>query len=278
MKQFTTTFIIIVLLGISGYFTYNYYMDWHLEEVETARQQVREEIRLRESPPVPKEKLIEALGGEPSADPHEDSFEEIERQVMAFFSYLDLQEYVKSYKLENGAHYHFQQSVRKLSSHIPVVAGETESLFTLLKNVSHLYRVLGEQHLFLIKDILKNESEIIESVASTFYLWFTMDSDVTEKKDGRPSLKVLYKYSGFFLHTLAGRNYLLRRVPKIRILATYYCVLILDKANDARMNPNGIDIRSHIKLLLTDISNQSGFINKNHYILELDQLDSKYQL
>ena len=99
MKQFTTTLIIIVLLGIAGYFTYNYFMDWHLEEVETARQQVQEEIRLRESPPVPKEKLIEALGEEPSTLPHKVSFEEIERQVMAFFSYLDLQDYVKAYKL-----------------------------------------------------------------------------------------------------------------------------------------------------------------------------------
>ena len=105
-----------------------------------------------------------------------------------------------------------------------------------------------------------------------------MNSDLTEKKDGRPSLKVLYKYSGFFLNTLAGRNYLLRRVPKIRVLATYYCVLILDKANDAKLNPNGIDIRPHIKLLLTDISNQSGFINKDQYLSELDQLDRKYQL
>ncbi len=278
MKQFTATFIIIVLLGIAGYFTYNYYMDWHLEEVEIARQQVREEIRLRESLPVPREKLIKALGKEPSAVPHENSFEEIERQVMSFFTYLDLQDYVKAYKLEKGTHHHFQLSVKKLSLNLPVIAGETESLFTLLKNVSHLYRVMGKKHLFLVKDILKNESEIIESVASTFYLWFTMDRDSAEKKDGRPSLKILYKYSGFFLNTLAGRNYLLRRAPKIRILTTYYCVLILDKANEARMNPNGIDIRPHIKLLLNDIGSQSGFINKYQYLSELDRLVKKYQL
>ena len=77
MKRFTTILIIILLLGVSGYFTYNHFISWHEEEVETARQQMREEIKLRESPPVPKEKLIEAFGGEPSAVSHEDSFEEI---------------------------------------------------------------------------------------------------------------------------------------------------------------------------------------------------------
>jgi hypothetical protein len=278
MKQFTTTFIIIVLLGIAGYFTYNYFMDWHLEEVDTARQQMREEITLRESPPVPKEKLIEAFGGEPSEVSHEDSFEVLERQVMAFFSYLDMKDYIKSFKLEKGTYHEYLQIVEKLSSNIPVVTGETESLYTLIKNMSHIYRVLGGKRINLIKDILKNESDIIESVTKTFYLWFTKNNDISKKTKERPSLKVLYEYSTYFLNTLSGRHYILRRVPKIRVLSTYYCVLILDKANDAELNSNGADIRPHIKSLLNDIRNQTGFVNKGQYLSELEKLDEKYQL
>ena len=144
MKRFTTTFIIIVLLGIAGYFTYNHFISWHEEEVETARQQTREEIKLRESPPVPREKLIEAFGEAPADLPHKKSFDNIDAKVTAFFYYLDLQEYIKAYKLEKGTRHEFQQSVRELSSNLPRVSGETESLYTLFKNISHLYKTLRE--------------------------------------------------------------------------------------------------------------------------------------
>ena len=278
MKRFTTILIVILLLGVSGYYTYNHFISWHEEKIESARQQTREEIKLRESPPVPKEKLIEAFGEAPADIPHKESFDNIDDKVTAFFYYLDLQDYIKAYKLEKGTRHEFQQSVRELSSNLPLVSGETESLYTLFKNISHLYRALGKKRINLIKDIFRNESEIIESVTNTFFLWFTLNSSIDEKKKGRPSLEVLYRYSGFFLNTLAGRNYLLRRVPKVRVLTAYYCVLILDKANDSGLNSNGIDIRPHIKMLLTDIGNQTGFINKEQYMSELEKLEEKYKL
>jgi hypothetical protein len=111
----------------------------------------------------------------------------------------------------------------------------------------------------------------------TFYLWFTLNDHSNEKGMNRPSLKMLYKYSGYFLNTLSGRSYLLRRHAKVRILTTYYCVLMLDKANYSLLNTYGIDIRPHIKLLLPDVRNQTWLINKEQYLLELEKLDTKYQ-
>ena len=63
----------------------------------------------------------------------------------------------------------------------------------------------------------------------------------------------------------------------MRILTSYYCVLMLDKANDSQLNAYGIDIRPHIELLLPDVSNQTWLINKEQYLPELEKLDEKYQ-
>ena len=64
----------------------------------------------------------------------------------------------------------------------------------------------------------------------------------------------------------------------MRILTTYYCVLMLDKANDSLLNAYGIDIRPHIKLLLTEVSNKTGLINKEQYMSELEKLSNEYQI
>ena len=104
------------------------------------------------------------------------------------------------------------------------------------------------------------------------------ENDTEEKIKGRPSLSVLYDYAGYFLNTLGGRSYLLRRDSKIRILSMYYCVLILDIANDKGLNSNGIDIRPHIALTFNDISNQIGFAHQKAYLNELGNLKRKYKM
>jgi hypothetical protein len=168
--------------------------------------------------------------------------------------------------------------VNKLSKKLPIVSGETDSLYNLFLNIAHFYRVLGKKRVFLIREILKNESEILESVMRTFHLWYMLENDAEEKLKGRPSLSVLYDYAGYFLSTLGGRSYLLRRDSRIRILSTYYCVRILDIANDKGLNSNGIDIRPHIELTFNDISNQIGLVHQKVYLIELENLKRKYKM
>jgi hypothetical protein len=124
---------------------------------------------------------------------------------------------------------------------------------------------------------LQNEDEILESVMQTFYLWAT-DETADREKTGQPALKTLYTYSGFFLNTLAGKSYLLRRNSKIRLLTTYYSVLILDRANDEQLNPVGIDIRPYIEFLLNDLQSQIGLIHQKQYLSELIKLADKYKM
>ena len=281
MRRFIQILIVLIILGITGYVAYTLFMKWHTEQVETARIQVQDELKEVEKPGIPADRLIEVFGKAPEAIPGEEtqiSLEEVESQVMAFFSYLDSREYVSAYQLEGGAFQQFQLTIKELSSHAPLIVGETESLYSLYSNMAHFFRVLGIKRINLIKEILENESDIIESMMETFYLWFTINVPSGEKEVNRPSLEMLYTYSGYFLNTLSGRSYLLRRHAKVRTLTTYYCVLILDKANDVLLNAYGLDIRPRIALLLPEINSQTGLMNREQYVADLEKLDEKYKM
>jgi hypothetical protein len=289
--------IVIIIVGIAAYFGYNLFTSWHKESLENAKQQERvewekrtrelmekvagleEELTSIKGEAIPQQKLKEVFCPQPAGIQEEKTFsyEEIEQQIKAFFAYLDEQDYIQAYKLQAGTYNEFQQAILKLSANPPNTTSETASLYNLYRNMAHFFRVLGKKRVNLVKEILQNEREIIESAMQTFYLWSTSESD-NKVTSGQPSLKSMYEYSAFFLNTLAGRSYLLRRDSRIRTLTTYYSVLILDKANDEQLNSGGLDIRPYIKSLLNDFQTQTGFIHQKQYISELEKLAEKYKL
>jgi hypothetical protein len=231
-----------------------------------------------EGPAGQDEKLTEALGQRP-ADAGEGKpilLADVDAQVKTFFTYLDQQPYIKAYKLKGGVYQQYVESVDLLSKNEPVLVGETDSLHRLFKNMAHLYRVLGKQRISLIKSVLDNEYEIIEPVMRTFYRWYTLEGGSKTSTAGRPSPKVLYAYSCYFLNTISGRSYLLRRDSKIRVLTYFYCVKFIDLANTKKLNSLGIDIRPLIKTAYQDIRNQMGLSSRKVYLGELEQLDRKY--
>jgi hypothetical protein len=201
---------------------------------------------------------------------------DIERQIMAFFSYLDAQPYIQAYEFAGGSYLQYQTAVKNLSSQLPIITGEMQSLYSMVLNVAHFYRVMGKQRIFVTRQMLQNESEIIESIMKTFYQWYTMDGAGPAILAGRPSPGIMYEYAGYILNTLGGRSYLLRRSPKVRTLTTYYCVLALDMANDEELNSKGIDIRPYIKSSMLEVKNQIGLIYQKEYIAKLSDLNLKY--
>ena len=299
MDRFIKISIALVVLGAIAYFCYSQFSGWYKGNIEQAKIQekktwqdktetlvtkiatLEEQITELKAQSIPKEKLAEVFGENPLEVPSETqqiTLEEIERQIAAFFAYLDNREYVQAYKLNGGTYNQYELSVQKLSTKFPVVTGETDSLYNLFLNIAHFYRVLGKKRVYLVRDILANESEISESVVKTFFRWYTFDQQAAGNLKGRPALPVLYQYAGYFLKTLGGRSYLLRRDSKIRILTTFYCVRILDLANDNRLNSDGIDIRPHIEMTFNDIANHMGLIHQKEYLLLLEKLKQKYKL
>ncbi|HJO62398.1 MAG TPA: hypothetical protein QF571_06175 [Desulfobacterales bacterium] len=250
-------------------------------ELEEKISNLEEVVSQQKEALVPKEKLGDAFGEEsPAVSSLKKNIPCLEMmyQITSFTTYLDSREYLTFYKIEEGTYNLFQKLIEKLSAHPPVVSYEMDDLFTLIRNVTHFYRVIGRKRIRLINDILKNESEIIESVMATFFAWFFNGTNCKTKLNAPPSLDILYKYAGFFLNTLGGRSYLLRRDSKVRVLTSYYSILVLDRANDETQNPYGIDFRPYIVFSFYDISSLKGLLYQKEYLAELKGLMEKYQM
>ncbi len=289
--------LIVAIVGIAAYFGYILFSSWHKESLETAKRQERvtwekrtkelmekvtgleEEMASIKGETITEGKLKEVFGSESAVVKEEEplDFEDIEQQIKAFFAYLDQQDYVQAYALKGGTYEQFQLIPKKMSANLPNITDETASLYNLYRNMAHFFRILGKKRVNLVRDVLQNEGEILESAMQTFYRWATFETG-DRVITGQPTLKTLYAYSGFFLNTLAGKSYLLRRDSKIRILTTYYSILILDKVNDEKFNSAGIDIRPHIEFLLNDLQTQIGLTYQKQYLAELQKLADKYKL
>jgi hypothetical protein len=290
--------VIFILVGVC-FFTYSRVKNWNANKVETALEQEREkwqketdrledriesqqeELVLQQKAITPHEKMDEVFGESLTSSlssPKEKTCQEIAQPVEAFFSYLDNQDYIKSYKIKQGTFKLFEQTVSQISANLPMVSEETKDLLSLLHNIAHFYRVLGKSRVKLIKDVLENESEITESMMETLFSWFmSKDKCQEQTRQGQP-IEILYEYAGYFLNTLAGRSYLLRRDSKTRIITIYYCVLIIDKANDKKINSNGIDIRPHIESSLNNMFDQNRLIGRKQYLTTLEKLKVKYEI
>ena len=205
------------------------------------------------------------------ANVEESDQDQLQKRVEQFFDYLDRQNYIKAYKLEEGSYQHFLWLVSKLSSHPPVVSGEMNDLYILRCNMAHFYRVMGKKNVLLIKDILSNERKTIEPVIEMLYDWGLRE---TANKSGeiKASAGDLYEYAAFFLNTVSGRAYLLRRESGIRMLLTYYSILTIDRADRESSNHCGVDIIPHVNLLIDDISRYSGLAHKDKYFERLDSI------
>jgi len=299
MEKSKAVLLIVVALGIAGYVVYHQIEkrqekmlhtalerernEWwdNIGKLEEKVAELEQELAQERGALVPQEKLNEVFGQAQAVVAPELKIiacDELQRQMKAFFSYLDKQDYILSHGLEGGTWSLFLEILDELSANPPLVTGEMKDFSNLIRNVAHFYRVLGRERVELITEVVQHESEIIESVMETLFAWLTSGERCQYQIQGLPSLEVLYEYAGFFLNTLAGRSYLLRRNSKIRILTSYYAVLILDKANEETLNPYGIDIRPHIDFSLYDINNQRGLIHQKKYRAELKAMRKDYQM
>jgi hypothetical protein len=298
MGRWPKILIAFVMAAVIGFALYHNIQKWHQNRVTKAITQeqriwqekneileekverLQDELAEARGTPQNDDRIAEALGLEEPAGNQTEPItsqppEDLEARIAAFFAYLDQQPYVKEYQLAGGTYAQYREAVEKLAQNPPAIAGETDMLYRLLKNIAHFYRILGKQNVRLAKDVLTNEEEILESVMRTYYRWF-ISGDATDMT--RPTDETLYTYSAYFLNTIGGRSYLLRRDSRVRALTQYYCVLLIDRANDLKLNAYGIDVRPHIRNLLEDLRNLLGLADRNEYVRTLENLQQKYEM
>ncbi len=201
---------------------------------------------------------------------------QIANQVTAFFSYLDSKVDILWPGSTIKAQQLYSQVYRKLADNPPINVGEMQNLANLTRNVAHLYRVLGKEQVDLIKKILSSEAAVVEPALSVLFAWMTFCGETGRPAPDQKKFEEIYPYAAFFLNTMGGRSYLLRRDSKLRMLVNYYSVLIIDFANAHKLNSFGLDIRPYLDYLFYDISNQKGLMYRERYLTRLSVLKEKY--
>lgn len=193
------------------------------------------------------------------------------------FSHLDEKQYIQQFGFQKGSKDYLSSITKKLYAQTPQIIRETDSLISIMLNAAHLYRVLGKHDINILKTILENEKDTLEPMLASFFEAAENNDQCLEGKYPLTfPVKELYSYSTFFLNTLGGQAYLFRRDPVTRILAKYYCLLILDKANEQGINTSGIDIRPGLKSLIDELLVISVLQKRDTYLNTMLVLQAKY--
>ena len=297
MNRTLMTVVIVFVLIIAGMLTYVMVNRWHQKEMELGRQQAQNECLevihkmeadmaslqaqlAAESNAGTDQEVLPGVFGTPTPVPPSDNqpvdCAKVSTQITAFFNYLDSRPYLEARNPDGDSAAFIRGCVNRLMADPPVNTTELQNMFRLVKNVTHFYRVLGKDRLMLAREILTSEERVIEPAMAVFYSSLVECRQPLPGDDAPLSMERLYDYAGYFLNTLGGRSYLLRRESKLRMLVNYYAILIVDQANDEKFNRYGIDLRPYIDYLFYDISNQKGLAYRERYLTRLAALRDKY--
>ncbi len=287
-------FLFFAVIGAGAIFLgLQYVSEWHEQEIKSALelqrkqfeasydrldQEIRkiekqlEETRLTAS--VPEERITEVFGKATDETDTMDACALLEGRISSFFNYID----EKTASPEPNARELFFQMMADLAEKPPIVIGETRDLITLLRNRAHFFRTLKKERIDLVRHLLKTEKDILEAAMADFFdHYIGVNGCAGEAEQQLMPMPVLYDYAGFFLETISGKSYLMRRESTTRCLTLYYSVLILDRAVEQGLNRYGIDIREHIGFAKENIRNQGGLANREQYLATLEALERKYR-
>jgi hypothetical protein len=229
-----------------------------------------------EQAPVAKGPVIFPEAGEVKSPDDKTYCERIELEIQDYFKYLNGKSYVRHLNEGLDTYTQFKAVIRKLSARLPVPAGEGIDSSIINDNIFWFFRVLDKNDFRLMRDILKNEGENLEPTLDLFYRWSTLGGRCPDPEGIRPSRDLLYHYAGFFLNTIGGRSYLFRRPQGLRLLCSYYSLLILQEADRQGRNSYGIDVLPFIAPLAREIRVYPDLRLKQTYLKNLQDMEKEY--
>jgi|GEM_PF-1527166 len=271
VKKILIVTLVIILGGLSAYIYWNRARDAARPTQETA-EKGKAGMSAGSAVQVPPEVKRQDAGQASGTD----ACRENREKLQGLFTYLDRQEYIASRQLKGGSSEYFKDLMARLLATPPFVMRETDSLMQVIRNRAHFFRTLGKKDTLLLREVLLKEGELLESSLAVFYQAVTLQD--TCRADGsvmRVPLKEVYPYAVFFLNTLGGTAYLMRRDSRARMLIQYYCILILDQANRHGLNSLGLDIRPAIDLLTQDLKGAANLVRKEEYIETLKKIRTR---
>ncbi len=198
--------------------------------------------------------------------------------IDTFYKNLDSHQYFKAYNIPPPSKDHFNELIQKLLANPPKVTGETDDLYTILRNTAHFFRISGKDNILMLKGVLNSERQFLEKLLSDYYLLLSSPDCSKIPYVSNISRDGLYEYACFFLNTMGGRLYLFRRDSLSRMAVTYYAILLIDQANQQNKNKHGISLKSAISMLISEMESGGAALQKSDLYLDtLYDLKEKYQ-
>ncbi len=208
--------------------------------------------------------------------PEEGYCTRVEKDLEEFFRYLNTRDYVKHFEPEPDTYTRFLEIVKQLESDPPVPAGEGIDPRIIIRNVYYFFRILDRDDLRLIREVIRNEADTMEINLLIFYRWLNSKDRCPGLGGARPSGEALYRYAGYLLNTVGGRAYLSRRPPQLRVLISYYCILIVHRADLRGRNNYGIDIFPYVLNLADEIRHYPDLQFYPEYMERLKEIEGYY--
>ncbi len=201
----------------------------------------------------------------------------IQSEISDFFSYVGSQPYYKHLTGDRKAQELFKETMRRLTARLPIPGGEGADTSIIINNIYYIFRSMDRNSIRLIKEFIAGEGESLELDMALLYRWIMLGDGCGDETGLRPSFEVVYHFAGFFLNTIGGRAYLLRRPAVAGALTGYYCLLILHEANLKGRNNYGIDILPHITTVKNEITAAKNLSLSEDYLMELASIESYYK-
>ena len=276
--------LLAVLLAFIGYFSWGLLRgDGKKEAAVDSDTAVQQELLPAPAPAIEQPGASPVEPARPVMPPaavvqqQESECERVPRLINNFFAGIDEENYLADFAGEKASGSYVSALVEKAMQKTPKVTGEKKDLSVMLANMAHFIRIFDKKDLVAAKEILARESERLEGQLALWHEGIRLQGSC-----GKNILPVslplpgLYEYACFFLNTLGGQSYLLRRESRLRILSRYYAVQIVDLANDYSLNRHGIDIRPFIASVIDDLSGAANLGKRELYIDEMLRLQDKY--
>jgi hypothetical protein len=200
----------------------------------------------------------------------------VEADLARICAVLDSRDYLSGIELPGGVCGLIQQASIELASRPPQVTSELKSYSTILSNVFHLFRVLGRERTRLLQQLVADEGVAAEPAAMALYRWLVSRESCA--RSGRTPLRreVLYDYGAFLFQTMGGQAYLRRRTPGTEALASFYALLLVDRAVEQNHNPHGIDLRPEIRRT-RDLLSTEPLVFRERYLALLERMAARWE-
>lgn len=194
------------------------------------------------------------------------------RDLRALCERLDRQPAVRELKLTAGTFALLEEVNDALAANPPVVEGELTDLLDIRANVAHVFRAIGEPRTVALLRIALAHPEFAEPMALGVYRWLRSAEScgANEPRPMRPALQ--YEYAAFLLDTVGGQGYLRRRAPRHEALASFYALLIVERAVRERRDLYAIRLGPEIDRCMRLIEGEPSLLFRDRYLETLRRI------